>query len=179
MRYFEQDVTVVGTASPAEFMLRLAEVTAAPRSLAKRERAKLLRGKLRTDGGVVRWPLNQYDFASPRSLHFTVQPSGEGAVLAGTLRLWLAYRIIVLGWLILGIAFNAEQTFARLYAGQGWTQIRFNLIFIPAGIAMALAYTWLIVRVGRRRERKLLFILGNLMKGDTEAAVIRELIALR
>jgi hypothetical protein len=158
-------------------MAHLAELTAPRFSFSNSDRKKPLRGLLFVNRGRIRWPLNEYRFVSPRSLHFEVRETGTGSMLVGQFRLWLAFRVIVIGWLCVGILFQLGQIVVAGWLNrQGWPVIRFGLLGIFGGLLMGFGYTWICIALGRRRERDLVRVLKNVMSGAAEAGVVKDLL---
>ena len=174
---FPTPVLLEAETSSAEFIAELATLTAPRFSTSKMDRKKPLRGVLGENSGVLRWPINEYRFVSPRSLYFKLTQVGAITVLEGEFVVWLVFRVVVMGWLCLGIlawAVAIIQEIVRHHAT--WPMIRQGLFASLIGILIAYGYTGLCIFAGRRRERDVVRVLEAVAKGPAAAQIVRDLL---
>ena len=177
MLRFETDVRLNANATAAEIASRLGPLVAAPRSFARQERRKPLRGRVSASGGVLRWPLNQYRFTSPRNLHFELAPANGGTVLGGKFTLWQPLRLVVLAWLTCALAVWSWTLIRDLADRVPASRLRNDLLFIALPICMASGDLWVAVQVGKGRDADLIRVLRVVLASETGATVVAELLA--
>ncbi len=176
MLRFEADVRINANATPAEIASRLEPLVAQPRSLARPERRKPLRGRVSATGGVLRWPLNQYRFTSPRNLRFELAPANGGTVLRGKFTLWQPLRLVVLAWLTYALAVRSWTLIRDLAHRAPASMLRNDLLFIAVPICMASGYLWVAVHVGKGRDADLIRVLRVVLASETGSTVVAELL---
>ena len=176
MLQFETPVKLGANASAAEISARLNSLVAAPRSFARSERLKPLRGRVSVEGGFLRWPLNERRFVSPRNLKFKLLELEDGTVLLGKFVIWQPLRIVVLAWLACGLAFWTWSLIHELLHHAGIDTVGRDFLNLVIGCCMAVGYLVLVVFLGRRRDRDLIRVLRIVLAGETEANIVARLL---
>jgi hypothetical protein len=172
MLRFEQDVRLNCNASPADIAERLNRLVAPRYTFTrKNERRKLLRGTVTAEGGVLRWPLNEYRLQSARNLHFRLEEATVGSTVIGSFQLWKPLRLIVLAWLALGLAVWGWTCLRVIFTHAGLSAVGKDVGFMLLGTCMATGDLGFGVYLGKTRDATLVRLLRVSLASEMGADV--------